>query len=481
MSNLEIGLLSSLILTLAGISIFFFFALRTRRDLKAKLDRYSAIIDLEAEQQKIKREVESLTVAKTDLEKEMAASREASSKELEDKKAAFIRKFNEATARHDALQRQINMLEETAEMMDFGVYRPHYEFTTSDEYKLALEQLRDKEKNLIKTERAIVCSTEWTVGGSKTEGRKMTKQTHKLMLRAFNGECDAALAKVRWDNVLKMEERIRKAAESINKSAEVNKSHITNEYLELKINEIRLTHELQEKIKEEKDEQRRIQEEMREEEKARRDFERAKAEAEKEEARYRSALEKAREEVLKAKGEKVDQLNNRIAQLEADLTKAQEEKARAVSMAQLTRSGYVYIISNIGSFGEDTFKIGMTRRLEPMDRIKELGDASVPFEFDVHAMVYSENAPDLERKLHTAFAGRRINLVNPRKEFFTVALDEIERWAAKEKHEIKLTKLAEARSFRESQAIRARGEAEKKGRELERAEETVAKLFDEED
>ena len=131
----------------------------------------------------------------------------------------------------------------------------------------------------------------------------MTKQTHKLMLRAFNGECDAALAKVRWDNAIKMEERVRKAFETINKSGEVNRSHITNQYLDLKINEFRLTHEYQEKIKQEKDEQREIQEEMREEEKAIREIELAKKEAEKEETRYQKALEKAREEAQKASGE----------------------------------------------------------------------------------------------------------------------------------------------------------------------------------
>jgi len=249
----------------------------------------------------------------------------------------------------------------------------------------------------------------------------------------------------------------------------------------LKINELRLTYELQEKIKQEKDEQKKIQDEMREEEKARRELERAKSEAEREEQRSQRALEKAREDILKAKGERFEELTKRISLLEADLIKAQEQKERAISQAQITKSGHVYIISNIGSFGENMYKIGMTRRLEPMDRVKELGDASVPFEFDVHAMVYSENAPELERRLQTEFAGRRVNLVNPRKEYFYVSLDEIEEWSRKERFQIQLTKVAEARAFRESRAIREKGKAEEAGIALEKEHLKEEKLFGDEE
>jgi hypothetical protein len=228
--------------------------------------------------------------------------------------------------------------------------------------------------------------------------------------------------------------------------------------LELKIKELRLTHEYQDKIKQEKDEQREIQEEMREEEKASREIERAREEAEKEEARYQKALEKAREEAQKATGDKLDKLNDKVRQLEEQLKAAQELKERAISRAQITKSGHVYIISNIGSFGENVFKIGMTRRLEPMDRVKELGNASVPFAFDVHAVAYSENAPELENKLHKQFETNRINLVNNRKEFFHINLDDIENWSKKENIDLRLTKMAEARDYRESIALRNKGE-----------------------
>jgi hypothetical protein len=124
---------------------------------------------------------------------------------------------------------------------------------------------------------------------------------------------------------------------------------------------------------------------------------------------------------------------------------------RAISQAQMTRVGHIYVISNIGSFGEDVYKIGMTRRLDPLDRVRELGDASVPFQFDVHAIIYSEDAPSLEYELHRKFKDRRLNMVNGRKEFFKVALDEVEAFILQQTNaSILFTKLAEAKEYRET-------------------------------
>ena len=385
--------------------------------------------------------------------------------------------YDNAYKVYENLQKEINLLEESLEMMDFGIYKPHFDFEASDEFRRQLELLREQEKEMIKQDRAVKCNIEWAVNASRVEGKRMTRLNHKLMLRAFNGECDAAVAKVRWDNILKMEERIKRAYAVINKSGEVIKSYITISYFELKQKELRLTFEYQEKIKEEKDEQRRIQEEMREEEKARREIELAKEEAEKEEIRYQKALEKAREDILKAEGNKVNELNEKILQLESKLKAAQELKERAISRAQITKSGHIYIISNVGSFGENIIKIGMTRRFEPLDRVRELGDASVPFIYDVHAMVYSDNAPELENKLHKRFESKRINLVNLRREFFAVSLNDIEEWAKNEKLELRLTKIAEAREFRESQAIRMKGEEAVKTAIKQDIPESIGGLF----
>jgi multidrug efflux pump subunit AcrA (membrane-fusion protein) len=250
-----------------------------------------------------------------------------------------------------------------------------------------------------------------------------------------------------------MKERIKKSFETINKIGESQTVTIQEEYLDLKIKELTLEYEYQLKRQKEKEELRAAQEELREEEKARREFEQAQKEAEKEEANYEKALEKARKEIGLATGDKHDKLQAQIEKLEQELKEAHEKKERAMSMAQQTKRGHVYIISNIGSFGEQVYKIGMTRRLEPVDRIKELGDASVPFQFDIHAMIYSEDAPTLENELHKAFANKKVNMLNYRKEFFKVTLDEIEQKAKEIGLETEFTRLPEAMEYRETLAI----------------------------
>ncbi len=213
-----------------------------------------------------------------------------------------------------------------------------------------------------------------------------------------------------------MEERVRRTYEAINSLGSIMEMGITKEYLDLKLAELHLEYETEQKKQEEKEEQRRIKEQMREEERALREAEKARQQAEQEEARYQQALAKAREEMAQATGQSLELLQRKIDQLDAALHKAQEMKEKATSMAQLTRSGHVYVISNVGSFGDNVFKIGMTRRLEPLDRVRELGDASVPFDFDVHAMINSEDAPTLEHELQSRFREPAVNLVNPRKE-----------------------------------------------------------------
>jgi hypothetical protein len=156
-----------------------------------------------------------------------------------------------------------------------------------------------------------------------------------------------------------------------------------------------------------------------------------------------------------AHGAKHDKLAAKIAALEAQLAEAEENRRRATSMAQLNRAGHVYVISNVGSFGDDVYKIGMTRRLEPQDRVDELGDASVPFRFDVHAMIYSQDAPALEAAIHRYFHERRVNKVNGRKEFFKATLDEIHQIVAHLHGHFRITKIAEALEFRRTLAIEA--------------------------
>jgi hypothetical protein len=274
-----------------------------------------------------------------------------------------------------------------------------------------------------------------------------------MMLRAFNGECDATIARVKWNNVQTMELRIMVSFNAINKLGESHNILIQQEYRDIRIKELRLAYEYQEKVYEEREEQRRIREQIREEERALREMEAAREEAEKEEERYTKALAKAKRDLESKHGIEKDELLIKITQLEENLKKAGELKQRAISMAQITKSGYVYVISNVGSFGENVYKIGMTRRLEPTDRVRELSGASVPFSFDVHAMIYSKNAPELESNFHKKFKTNRVNWVNGRKEFFQVSLEEIERVAHELEHGIEFIKVAEARDYRETRAL----------------------------
>ena len=362
--------------------------------------------------------------------------------------------YEEKLNLYERLRNEIASLEESIELESYGLYKPHYNFDTSEQYKEKLNETYERQKDLIKSKQAAVCDTEWSVSGSKAEGRRMTSRNIKLILRAFNNECDASILKVRWNNVTNMEERIKKAFVDLNKLGETNQICITNEYLQKKLDELHLVYEYQEKLHEEKEEQRRIRQEMIEEERVQREIENAQIEAEKEEKRYSKALEQARKDLEKAHGEKFTQLNEQINSLEIKLKEAQELKARAISMAQLTKSGRVYVISNIGSFGDRVYKIGMTRRLDPNDRIRELGDASVPFSFDIHAMIYSKDAPSLENNIQRELQSRKVNLVNDRKEFFYASLDEIEKIVKKYNSEIQFTRIAEAKEYRESLALR---------------------------
>lgn len=358
------------------------------------------------------------------------------------------------------LQVKLRELEEEEFVQAFGFYQSKYDFEDSDKYQAELDRVRAKQKNLISDKMAVICRTEWQVEGSKAKGKKMTNDFLKLVLRAFNGECDAAILKVKYNNMISLEKRINKAFETLNKLSESTHCEITGDYLSSKLEELRLTHEFQVKKEEEREEQRQIREQMREEERALREVEKAKEQAEREEQRYEQALEKARQEVERSTGQDKDRLEQKIQLLTQQLEEAHKSKERAISLAQLTKSGHVYIISNLGSFGENVYKIGMTRRLDPLDRVKELGDASVPFAFDVHALIFSENAPKLEKLLHQHFQDRQLNKINPRKEFFRVSLDEIA--AALEQlsqevegiqSEIHYTKVAEAAEYRQTLAL----------------------------
>lgn len=346
-----------------------------------------------------------------------------------------------------SLKHDVSIYEPILDLINVGfVDEPEYLFETSERFKAEIKIIREDQKTFISEKKAIIIPDQIALTSNNTYAKRILKAQSQLMLKAFNVECDNLMGKVRTSNYAKILERIDKLAAAIEKLSISLKCGFNKEYVELKFKECELQYQFKLKDAREKEEQAIIKEQMREEQKAIREFERALAKAQKEEKMYKDALEEARKEFEISNDKDKEKLREKIALLERKLEEAEENEKRAISMAEQTKRGHVYIISNIGSFGEGVYKIGLTRRLDPLERVKELGGASVPFSFDVHAMIYSENAPALETKLHKEFSRFRLNQVKLRKEFFRVNLLDIKEKAVEitgNELDFKITALAE--------------------------------------
>ena len=275
-----------------------------------------------------------------------------------------------------------------------------------------------------------------------------------FVLDAFNGKVDSIMSLIKKDNYGILEQKIKDAYAVVNHLGKpFRNARILPQYLSARLSELKWGVAVMALKMKDKEEQRAIKERIREEERARREYEKAIKDAAKQEEIIRKAMDKARAEIEKASEEQRAKYEAQLSDLETKLAEAEAKSQRAISLAQQTKSGHVYIISNIGSFGNDVYKIGMTRRLEPLDRVRELGDASVPFPFDVHAMIYSEDAPTLETELHKIFASNQVNKVNPRKEFFRLPINHIKEYIEKKGVNAHWTIQAEAAQYRETLAL----------------------------
>lgn len=334
-----------------------------------------------------------------------------------------------------------------------------------------LKNARERTRQMVKNNTAATCDY---VEANRRE------TAIRFVVDAFNGKVDSILSRVKDDNVGTLQQEIRDAFSLVNHNgAAFRSARIQNAYLEARLTELRWAATVQELKLRDREEQRRIKEQIREEERAQREFERSMREAAKEEETLRKAMEKVQGQVEKANETQRQKYEAQLAELADKLRQAEERNQRAKSMAEQTRMGHVYVISNIGSFGEDVVKIGLTRRLEPLDRIRELGDASVPFSFDVHAMIFHEDAPALERSLHKHFLTAQVNKVNPRKEFFRVPLHVIHAELDALGITAKWTLTAEAREYRETLAIeKTLQENPEKGREWLASQERYAATAD---
>lgn len=428
---------------------------------------YQDVVDAVAEAKKIREEAELESKAERDSAREEARTAKEKAEGAVQKamrEAEMLVKNAHAEAEkiagdaYTALNRAAH-LEETAKAMKNIIdgYGDHYLIPTHsllDDLALEyghteagekLKESRSHSKLLAKNGAAALCDY-------AEANRKQT--AIRFVTDAFNGKVDAILSRVKHDNAGTLEQEIKDAYHLVNHNGEAfRNARISPAYLAARLEELKWAAITQELKLREREEQRQIKERIREEERARREYERAIREAAKEEEALKKAMEIARRQMEDAGEAKKAEYEAKLAELTQRLAEAEEKNQRALSMAQQTRAGHVYVISNIGSFGEEVFKIGMTRRLEPLDRVKELGDASVPFEFDVHAMIYSDDAPALENALHRLFNESRVNKINYRKEFFRIPVDDIRQAVQAQGFDARFTLLAEAREYRETLAF----------------------------
>ncbi|MBN9113571.1 MAG: DUF4041 domain-containing protein [Pseudonocardia sp.] len=349
---------------------------------------------------------------------------------------------------HELANLQTEVVETRSEQLlqAAGVYNYVHPLDSAVAYKQRLTHVRGDIKKAVTDRRAVTGSVDWTVNGSRTQGAKMVKDFSTLMLRAYNAEADNCVRTVKPHTLPSVRTRLDKTRLTIAKLGATMSIAIAERYHFMRLHEIELTADYLAKVEAERELIRAQKEAAREEERARRDFERQKAKLLKEQAHYLTAYNRLLAQAAPDPAA-VEQLRTQLQRLDADIATVDERAAN-------TRAGYVYVISNIGSFGDQVVKIGMTRRLEPMDRVRELGDASVPFRFDVHALVFSNDAVGLEGRLHASLAQERVNKVNQHREFFRTTPAHVRDLLAQAagSHLLEFTETAEALEWRASGA-----------------------------
>lgn len=297
--------------------------------------------------------------------------------------------------------REINLLQ------DLGIYDFSHPLEDAVQYKDRLAELRTSLKVLVK-ERAVTGATNWAVNGNLAKGAQMVKEQCKLMLRAYNAEADNCVRTVRAHSLDANVARLERAKSAIEKLGKSMAIQITHEYHQLRLDELKLTADYHVKVANERETQRALREEAREQEKVEKELQKAREKIELERSKYQAALAIA---IENGDPGAIANMQKFVEEAEAKLQDIENRQANV-------RTGYVYVISNLGAFGDRIVKIGMTRRLEPTERIRELSGAGVPFLYDIHVLFFSEDAAALEAQLHREFDARRVNKVNLRREFF---------------------------------------------------------------
>lgn len=341
----------------------------------------------------------------------------------------------------EGLKNKINKLKketvywsEIVESESLGVFTRPDELYPSSYYKEELKRNNSKQKEMKKANTATN-ATDWTIGGSVSEGKKFTKANIKQILRSFDNESTVLVKTLTNKNYQSKLKALGKTFEQLNKLNVSAGVSITKEYLELKEEELGLAYKGIIKTEEEKEVLREEREREKEEKRVLKEINDKKKLVDKDIKHYDNVTKELR---LKQESiEDIDKINEIEAEIEAlvEQKESKEKEKEELDYRELhAKAGYVYIISNIGAFGKDVVKIGVTRRLNPEERVRELSGASVPFKFDIHALIFSHDAFQLEAELHRVFNGKRVNLVNNKKEFFNVSIEEVSKELEKYKN-----------------------------------------------
>lgn len=425
---------------------------RNRKSKRISIELFNEYLGFEELQAKIELEKNNAKINAEKI-KENLVVEERKLKNENDKLNILIKSLNIEIEKlkQDKKNIQDDIIGYEKELIHKVVDTRDYSEVTSMQLKNELQLISLNEKELLNSNEALIINSQ--------DSKKNINYQIKQILRSFNAETENIISKLTISNVDSSRGKLVKTFEVLNNIFKVDGIELSKKLLDIKLQEFNIIHQYQVKIEQEKEQQRAIKEQMVEEEKVRREIEREKAKLDKEEKQFKNEVSKLIAYLQKTDNDIEKNLYmDKIKELEEKLTALEKDKENVLQRELNTRAGFVYIISNIGSFGENVYKIGMTRRLEPMDRVKELGSASVPFEFDVHAMIFSEDAPTLETTLHQHFRKHEVNKVNPRKEFFRVNLKDIEE-VVKENHNatVEFTLIAKAEQYRESVRIEQMG------------------------
>ena len=400
---------------------------------------------LEAKLKKLASDIEAKKSDLANLKQEIRTSREIISLDAE-----LLLKKEELAH----LNEEIAVANDNLNLQEFGFFERQYNFSDSTKYKDRLDILRMEQKSMTKNGTAGRIVSPMLLDNSKSKGRAMQNQLIKAALRGFNGEADALLVKVSVVNIDNKIKALRKAFEQLNKMYSRNLIEITYQYLELKVEELRLATEYELKKQEEKELLREQREKEREDKKLQAEIKAKRKQLEKDRDHFKKMVAKVTELLKEAKDDEVEELRRQLTEYQDRLSELDEIEEDIDYREGHATAGYVYVISNVGSFGEDVYKIGVTRRLEPLERIRELSSASVPFQFDVHALIFSEEAFALETELHNQLAKYKVNKVNGRKEYFKVSFDKIKNILETHKElTLELNENAEAFEYRQTKKI----------------------------